>query len=187
MEALLQSLSSIHPMSCGLTDYLEKSLKKKTVVKREYLLTAGKVADHIYFISEGLLRGYYLKDKAEVSTWFMMEGDVCVSIESFFKRQPSHDFIQAMEPATMYYISYAQLQHVYQAYPEFNFISRVLTEKYYRLSEERLYMLRMQSGKERYEYLLNHYPELVRRVPQKYLASYLDMTEVALCKIRGKK
>lgn len=187
MEALIQSLNFIHPMSQGLMDCLKTTLKEKTIVKRDYLLKAGRVAGNIYFISTGLLRCYYMKEDVPVSTWFMKEDDICISVESFFQQKPSHDFIQALEHTVMYYISYDELQHIYLSFPEFNFISRVITEKYYRLSEERLFMLRMQSGKERYENLLNHYPDLVRRVPQKYLASYLDLTEVSLSKIRGRK
>lgn len=187
MKTLLHSLHSMHPMSEGLTDYLSKTLKEKSVDKRAFLFTAGKVADQIYFIRNGLLRGFYKKDDTEVSTWFMKEGEVCISVESFFQQQPSNDFIQALEPASVWYITYNELQHIYKTYQEFNFISRVFMERYYRLSEERLYMLRMHSGRQRYDYLLEHYPDLVRRVPQKYLASYLDLTEVALSQIRSKK
>lgn len=187
MKTVFHSMNSIYPMSEGLTDYLEKTMKEKSVAKREYLLVSGKMADHIYFITKGILRGYYKKEDTEVSAWFMKEDDVCISVESFLEQKASNDFIQALEPTVVYYISYDELQHIYQAYPEFNYISRVLMERYYRLSEERLYMLRMHSGRERYDYLLAHYPDLVRRVPQKYLASYLDLTEVALSQIRSKK
>ncbi|HZH95185.1 MAG TPA: cyclic nucleotide-binding protein, partial [Flavisolibacter sp.] len=63
---------------------------------------------------------------------------------------------------------------------------RVLLEKYYTLSEQRLYSLRMQRSRERYEYLLEHHPELVLRVPLKYLASYLGIQEETLSRIRSR-
>ena len=116
----------------------------------------------------------------------MKEGDVIISVESFFTQKPSYEAIQAIEDCELYFIEYDELQFIYRHFPEFNFIGRVLTEKYYTLSEQRLYSMRMQRASERYQYLLDHFPELVKRVASKYLASYLGVTEVTLSKIKGK-
>jgi len=78
------------------------------------------------------------------------------------------------------------LQSIYKKYLEFNYIGRVLTEKYYTLSEQRLYAMRMQRSLERYMHLLENFPELVKRVPSKYLASYLGITDVTLSNIKSK-
>jgi hypothetical protein len=86
---------------------------------------------------------------------------------------------------TVHYISYQELSHVYKTYPEFNYVGRELVQKYYKLSEQRLYSLRMQRGPERYAYLIEHHPELVQRVEQKYLASYLGITEQYLSMMRS--
>lgn len=75
---------------------------------------------------------------------------------------------------------------MYKTYPELNFIARVLTEKYYVLSEQRLYSLRKKRARERYEYLIDNFPELIQRVPSKYLASYLSVSEETLSRIKSK-
>jgi CRP/FNR family transcriptional regulator, anaerobic regulatory protein len=187
MMELLHFLESIHPMSDGLKQHLAVTLKEKTLAKKDYLLKAGHVSRNICFIARGLLRCFYIKDDNEVSSWFMKEGDVIVSVESFFSQSESYESIQALEDCLLYYITYDELQHLYCHFPEFNFIGRVLLEKYYKLSEQRLYSLRMQRSQERYEYLLKNHHDLVLRVPAKYLASYLGITEQYLSMLKGAK
>ncbi len=186
MEQLLQFLESVHPISDGLKLHLSSILKVKELKRKDILLKAGYICKQVCFIQKGLLRCYYIRDDAEVCSWFMKEGDVIYSVESFLLQKTGYESIQALEDTLIYYIDYDELQHIYRTYSEFNFIGRVLTEKYYALSEQRLYSLRMQRGLERYEFMMNNFPELTKRVPLKYLASYLGMTEVWLSKVRGK-
>jgi CRP/FNR family transcriptional regulator, anaerobic regulatory protein len=187
MDNLLQFLNAIHHLSPPLQEHLSGILLERNLAKREYLLRAGHVCRSICFISKGLVRCFYIKDDQEVCSWFMKEGDVIVSVESFFYQKQSYESIQAIEDCEMYCIEHGQLEYIYRMYPEFNFIARVLLQQYYILSEQRLYSLRMQRSPERYEYLVQHHPELVQRVPAKYLASYLGITEETLSRIRSRK
>jgi CRP/FNR family transcriptional regulator, anaerobic regulatory protein len=186
MEIVLQFLNSVYPLSPQLLDYLERNLKTRDLPRKAYLLRAGHICRQVYFVQKGLLRCYYEKDGHEISSWFMKEGDIMISVESFYQQRSSYESIQALEESTLHYLEYNELQHLYRQYPEFNYIGRVLTEKYYCLSERRLYAIRMQRAQERYDYLLEHHPELVLRVPAKYLASYLGITEVTMSKIRSR-
>ena len=174
-------------MSDGLVLHLSQILKTKELRKRDYLLKAGHICRIICFIKIGLMRCFYIKGDNEVCSWFMKEGDVIVSIESFFEQKESYESIQALEDCTLYYIEYTELQNIYRQFPEFNFIGRVLTEKYYKLWAQQLYGLRMQPAADRYKWLLQNHPELILRIPAKYLASWLGITEVMLSKIKGKK
>lgn len=186
MESLLHYLDSVHPLSEGLKEHLQAVLKVRTLPRKELLLRAGHVCRHIFFIEQGLLRCYYLKEEHEVCSWFMREGDVIISVESFFGQKPGYEYIQAIEDCTLYYIEYGELQAIYRDFPEFNYVGRVLTEKYYCRSEQRLYSLRMQRSHERYDHLMQHERELLLRVPAKYLASYLGITEVTMSKVRAR-
>ena len=187
MTLLLQYLNSIHPLSEELNLHLSKILKSETFKKRSFILKDGEVNKNIYFIESGLARCYYLKDGNEISSWFMKEGDVIISVQSFFHQKASYENIQALENLTVHYISYDELQFIFRNFLEFNFIGRVLTEKYYSLSEQRLYSLRMMRSHERYELMLENNPELIQRVPSVYLASYLGITKETLSRIRSQK
>lgn len=114
----------------------------------------------------------------------MKEGDMIISVESFFKQQPSYENIQALEELDVLALKYSELQLMYHKFPEFNFIARVLTEKYYTLSEQRLFSLRMQRALERYEYIMEHHPDIIKRVSSGYIASYLGITLETLSRIK---
>ena len=183
---LIAYLNKIHPLSPELEWHLQHALKERKVAKKQFLLKAGHICRDISFIEEGLLRCFYLKDDMEVCSWFMKEGDVIASVISFFNQTPSYESIQAIEDSVVYSIEHRDLEYIYRNYPEFNYVGRVLVQKYYMLSEQRLYSLRMQRSQERYDYLLEHHAELVLRVPAKYLASYLGITEVTMSKIKAR-
>jgi CRP/FNR family transcriptional regulator, anaerobic regulatory protein len=185
MEQLIQFLNSIYPLSEPLKEYLLLNLQHREVKRKDFLLKAGHVSHNIYFIEKGLFRCFYMQGNNEVCSWFMKEGDVITSIESFFDQKESYESIQALEEGTVYYISYQQLKFIYKNFIEFNYVGRELLQKYYKLSEQRLYSLRMQRGLERYEYLKENHPILLQRVEQKFLASYLGITEQYLSIIKG--
>ena len=185
MEQLLKQLESIHPLSPELVDYLQAHVKTRELHKKDFLLKIGHVNREIYFVNKGLLRCFYMIDDKEVSSWFMKEGDVMISVESFFKQSKSYESIQAVENSIVHFITYAELQFIYQNFCEFNFIGRVLTERYYTLSEQRLYSIRSKNAHAKYAYLMNNHPELILRVTSKYLASYLGIAEVTLSNIKG--
>ncbi len=140
MHELFVYLNSIKQLSPNIDEHLSLVLKEKTFLKKEYLLKTNQVCKNIWFIKNGLVRCFYNKNSIEVCSWFMKEGDMVISVESFFKQKAGFENIQALEDTTVYYIEYSQLQEMYHTFPEFNFIGRVLTEKYYTLSEERLFL-----------------------------------------------
>lgn len=155
--------------------------------KKEYLLQAGQVSRHIYFIKKGLFRCYYIQDEEEVCAKFLKEGDIVVSANSFFLQKESTEYIQAIEDSTVWYICYDELQYIYTTFSEFNQITRQLSIKSYLLSEQRISFIRMKLAAERYTAMLKNFPELILRVPAKYMASYLSITEETLSRIRSKR
>jgi CRP-like cAMP-binding protein len=187
MKELLEYLQSIHPLSPDLQEHLSQILQLKVVQKKEYLLKPGQVCNKIYFIEKGMARCFYMKYDKEISSWFMKEGDVIISVESFFSQKPSYECIQAIEDCVLHSMRQDELQYIFRHFPEFNYIARVLTEKYYTLSEQRLYSLRMERAFERYNYLINYHPELVKRVPSTFIASYLGITLETLSRIKHAK
>lgn len=186
MNEILHFIESLYPLSPQLIDYLSQNLKHKKLLKKEFLLKAGHVSRSVYFIQQGLLRAYYMKGDTDITSWFMREGDFSVSIESFYEQKKSYESIQALENCSLYYIDYQELEFMYQQFPEFNAIGRLLTIKYHILWVKQLYTIRMQDADGRYRWLLENDRDLLARVPAKYIASYLDITPITLSRIKAK-
>ena len=184
MESIFDWLHSICPLSAGLEAYLLRALKYRKLKRKEFLLKAGMVDRYIFVIRSGLLRAFYENGETEVSSCFMKEGDVIVSVESFYDQTKSYESIQALEDSELYYIGFQELEFIYREFAEFNVTGRLLAIRYLKLSTRQLYGIRMRSAKERYDWLLRNCPDLVRRVPGKYLASYLDITWDTLNRVR---
>lgn len=187
MEIFLKNANQIHPLSAELIEHLSKVVKVLNLPNRHLLLKEGETAKHIYFIEQGFARCYYVKDGKEVTQWFMGTGDAMISVFSFFNQASSPEYIELLEDSVLLCTSYADLQEIYQKFPEFNVIGRVLTEKYYMLSEERAIVLRSMNAQERYNDLMKKHPEILQKTSLKHISSYLGIAPETLSRIRAKK
>jgi len=186
MDNLFKLLMSIYPLSQELINYLRANLEIKELKRGDFLLKKSRICTHIYFIESGCLRCFYEKNGAEATSWLMTEGNVIVSVSSFFNQKESRESIQAMEDTVVIGISFEKLEYINRTYIEFNFHGRVLSQKYYAISDDQLYAIKMQRAPERYLHLLETQPELFDRVPAKYIASLLGISEPTLSRVRKK-
>ena len=186
MEEVIRLLNNISPLSEELIRHLKRVLIRKNFEKRSYLLQEGQVSQYMFYLEKGMVRCFYDNDTQEVSIWFMNEGNVIMSVESFLMQIKSYQYIQALEDCTVWLIAYHDLEEIYRQHPQFNLHRSVLLEKYYIQSEERQRMLSLNTAGERYAYLLKNNPEIILRVPAKFIASYLNNEESYYGKIKAK-
>jgi len=115
----------------------------------------------------------------------MEEGDFVISVLSFFRREPSNEYIEALEDGQLCGFHYDDLMYLYKTHLEFNIVGRIFTQEYFCLSEERLMSMRKRKAEQRYQDLLDKNPGLLNRVPLKDLASYLGLTPETLSRMRA--
>ena len=144
----------------------------------------GDVCDSLYYIEKGLTRQYYVKNGKEVTEHLEYEGGIVMCIESFFLQEPSRLVIETLEPSKIYAIPYNKLQELTRTSYEFCQLMFSFLEHSLILSQRKADTLRFESAKERYLRTLNDHPDLVRRAPLHYLASYLQMTPETLSRVR---
>lgn len=182
---LFSILNSIQILSPELKQRFAGMIVEEQVLKKTLLLKAGMVAHRIYFIKKGFVRAFYYKGENQFTSWFMGEGEIIISVYSFFSRKPSFENIEALEDCTLQSISWEQLQELYAAFPKFNVTGRIITEQYYIRSEERAINLQTLTATQRYEKLLAEYPQVVQVASLGQIATYLGIKQETLSRIRA--
>jgi CRP/FNR family transcriptional regulator, anaerobic regulatory protein len=178
-------VDSIQKMSDSFWVELDSLIEVKHIPKKTFILKEGEVCKNLIFIVSGMARAYSYSDETQVTSWFMKENDMIISVKSFFRQQPSAENMETLEDSEIALLSYDHLNYLYGKYPEYNVVGRILTEHYYVLSEERSSSLRIHNAEERYQILLKLHPEILKRAPLKYVASYLSMTPETLSRLRA--
>ncbi|MET3538810.1 Crp/Fnr family transcriptional regulator [Chryseobacterium limigenitum] len=161
--------------------FVPKNIKKKTI-----LLEAGITAKEIYFVISGCIRLFYTKDGKDISAYFFTEKMFAGAYDSFISKKPSRHSIETLEDCQILTISDKASQELYTELPKMNeFVRKVLEERFVSLHE--LYTSQiLDTPEERYVNLLNNRPDLINRIPQHQIATFLGITPVSLSRIRNR-
>lgn len=173
---LIQLLDKVHPLKPRLKMYLRKKIKKRKFKKGETIVAAGEVSSVILYIETGLIRSYSVEKGERVSNYFMREGDIIISVVSFFMRVPATDSIEALEDCVCWGITWEELEATYEKFIAFNINGRKICQSYYARSEARWETERRKDSKEKYRWLLENEPGLLLRVDIQHIASYLNVS-----------
>jgi len=143
--------------------------------KKQIITQTDEVENYFNFIVKGLVRKYYKKGKDEINTQISYEGHIIHSQESFHSRTPSEYTIETIEATTLVSISYNDLERIYGSSTKMEHLGRLIITYTMVIKDRWQMQLVMHTPRERFIYFVHKYPELLQRVPQKYLASYLHI------------
>lgn len=141
----------------------------------------------MFFIEKGCLRTWVNSNGKEITTQFFFERDKVSSIESFSTSQPTLYSIESIEPCILQTLSQKDFQELLRHSPEVHEEMRVHLLKRLIQSQKLFFSFLKHTPQQRYEELLQKYPEIIQRVPQHYIASYLGITPVSLSRIRNRR
>ena len=156
----------------------------KTFKKGEYLLRAGQVADETYFVLKGCIRDYIVVDGEEKTTNFFTEEQWVISLNNFGQATAAENYLICVEDTTVSIGNEAQAQKMFQSFPRFETIARAIVEEHFAIQKKQLTSFLRDSPEERYLNLLQTRPELLQRVPQYHIASYIGVKPESLSRIR---
>lgn len=187
MENLLQNISTKVSLNAQLSSKIEENFEEVTIQKGEKLVSDGAIARYLYFINEGILNSYYYQDGRKVTSWFYDENQFVTVWYSFYTQKPGYEAIEALEDCHLYRISYSNYQKLIAEYPAFNNFARLLVEEAFIFLEEFTKGWSFLSAKEKYQLLLEYFPEVELRVKLGSIASLLGISQETLSRIRSEK
>src|SRR5689334_24530 len=176
MVAILQKyIDQFIDLPAEELEALINSIEVRQVDKKVRLTDIGETEKYLYFVIKGLARKFFLKGKEEIITQIAKEGELISSSVSYFSGMPSTYVIETIEPTTFYSLHHDRAEQLYARYPKLERLSRlIITELFLQKEVWELERIRY-STKERFLRFMTDNPDLFQRVPQKYLASYLNI------------
>lgn len=157
------------------------------VPRQTQLLEAGTVCQAVYFIVEGCLQVYVLDADGQESTReFFFEEDWVTDIFGFQQQLPSQEYIRAVEPCRLLAVRYADFQTLAAAVPAFSAVYQQILETSYRNAIYRVNTFTSMNALARINWLMQHRPRILTRLPGKLVASYLGISPETFTRLRGK-
>ena len=185
MEKLRSVVNAIMPVSQQDFDLLLPIAKFIAVKKKTDLLKQGDVCKHIYFVTSGFFRMFYIDlEGNEINSRFTMENNFIVDFQSFLTQKPSRYYWQAMKDAEVIAFSYLNVQQLYRSSAVWQMFGRLIAERVYIQLNERVEMLQFMSPDERYQHIMTTRPELFNQISQFHLSSYLGIKPESLSRLR---
>lgn len=168
-------------------DKIIRCFKPRAVKKNTLLLLEGEICQELYFVHSGCIRTYYITQQGHEKTRHIaFDNSFATSIASFISQKQSFEFVETLENSELYAISHKDFYQLVSDIP--------LWEKFYSMFLERAYLHQNKkienritlSAKQRYDKLMADTPMYIQRLSNKILASYLDVTQETLSRLKSK-
>lgn len=174
--------------SASLLALLQDTFTREEFPAKSLLVKEGALAKKLFYIEAGGCRAWFRTDAGkEVTMNFGFEGSFVSSMETLLAAQPSWYSVETLEPTVAYSIPLGEFQALKATAGEWQTAYLAYVESRL-LHYQQLFIARLKDNPAtRYRALLAHHPEIIQRVPQHYIASFLGITAVSLSRIRNRK
>jgi CRP-like cAMP-binding protein len=181
---LFDFFDNLNKVSESAKNDLKQLISEKQFGTNEIIQEIGSRCKTIYFVQEGSARIFYYKNGNDITEHFAFENDLIVRAESLFTGKPTSKGIQAISKVKIIGINSDALFKLYDKHNDIERLFRILFEREYVNTVKRIESLQFNTAKERYLELLNT-TDYVQKIPLKYIATYLGITQVSLSRIRA--
>lgn len=161
---------------------------KKNYKAGEVFIPLGATRKKMGIVETGLARGYRIKSSGEeVSIDFAKEGEIASTQDLILYGMESEQIVEFLEDSTLLVFNYRDIEQLARANPKIERLKNKFIQDYLVKILQRLETFLVFNPEERYEWLIKEQPELLQRVQQKHLASYLGITPVSLSRLRTRR
>ncbi len=166
---------------------LTSRLKPVSFSKGDLILDADRICRESYFVTQGILRTYFIKDGKEISEYFSGKDEWVNSPRSFMQRSTDIYYIDAIEDSETISLHVDDLAFLFDNFPEMERYARLSMGSVFGHLLERITSMRFTQARERYAHFQMNYQDIFHRIPLRMVASYLGITQETLSRIRAKK
>ncbi|MCB0630537.1 MAG: Crp/Fnr family transcriptional regulator [Saprospiraceae bacterium] len=185
MEKLRAALGFNGILSGDSIDYVLTSYQRRELKVGDHFHEMHKIANEIAFVEKGVLRVYAIDPEGnEVIKYFVRENQFAVDLDSYYSVTPGKDAFQAVVDSEIYTIHKQVIARLCEEIPNLYIFLKSITEAQLLNKIKDNDFLNFGTSKTKYLEFVKRYPELVQRVPQQYIASYLKITPQSLSRIR---
>ncbi|MEZ5107282.1 MAG: Crp/Fnr family transcriptional regulator [Draconibacterium sp.] len=185
-EKITKEINSILNLPSELlNDFLNK-LKPVRINKGDYFLKEGDLCRNIALLTKGAFYSYYQKDDNDIIEDFCLEGCFLADYPAFINNTAAKKNFKALENTQLLTISKKELDELYLSNPAYERAGRLIAEYLFTSWEAKLRDNIFLSPTERYRKLIKNRPDILQRVPQYLIASFLNITPQYLSQIRKK-
>jgi CRP-like cAMP-binding protein len=185
-DGLHAFVASHVPLSAADWDAIRAAFELSTVRRKGMYLQPGETCDRIAFLAQGCLTASYTTAKADVTTHIFVDGSFVADYYSYLTATPSRQTIRAVEDCALLAADRRAVSHLYESVPVWERLGRMIAEEVYLCAHERTASFLHETPEQRYVKLADTQRELLKRVPQYVIASYLGITPETLSRIRGR-
>lgn len=185
MKEFIEYILQFGNLNTQQIDLISKKATELDLKKDEYFSEAGKIAEQVGFILDGIIRVCYYNNKGEeITKYFIDENNLVVDMESFENEIGSNAYVQAITDCKLVVFSKKDWRELLDTIVGWDAIVHKIISKALRQKVERRSPLVSEDATTRYLMFLKIYPNVVNRIPLSYIASYLGITQSSLSRIR---
>ncbi|HSE20124.1 MAG TPA: Crp/Fnr family transcriptional regulator [Pyrinomonadaceae bacterium] len=183
-QSLIEKLRTYIEFNEDEERFIDNVFRVKHFAKGEHFLLAGDVCREAAFIESGVFRFYLNTGERDATYYFAAENEFICDYPSFLPQRPSSINIQALEAAEIRAISFDDLQRFYRQVTFGERFGRLIAEEIFVDSIQQLTSFYQDKPAVRYQNFVHRFSQLVQRLPQYYIASYVGIEPQSLSRIR---
>ncbi len=186
-QTFIDLFTEVLKFTPGEFDLLLSYMKLEFVPKKNFYLKAGNTSKQKAYINKGCTRTFTVDIKGrEHILFFSFEDWWIADFESYYTQQPARQYIQAMEDCELLCISKCDLDKLEEQIPKLKLYFQEKRQKKIFATMNNLSEVKSLSPEERYLNLITKHPHIFQRIPQQYIAAYLDIEPPSLSRLRSR-
>ncbi|HVM89681.1 MAG TPA: Crp/Fnr family transcriptional regulator [Puia sp.] len=175
IDKLRKNLSVYVSFTDEEVNYISQFLEIRSFDKKIQFVKIGEVEQYLNYVVKGLVRKYFMRGKEEVVTQIVKENEVISATATVEDGKPSTYILETIEPTVLVSVKKQKLKELFEESHKMEHLGRMIATAMYQQKEDWEYDRMRLNTRERFVQFIHNNSDLLQRVPQKYLASYLNI------------